>query len=98
MRMRLGDRHWRIRGLSKSSAYATLRLTVFASRGDNFFVDTLELYNARHRAAFLKQAAAELGVDEQVLKSDVGKSSCSVSRSWWNSGWRRRSIRSLSSR
>ena len=36
-------------------------------------VDTFDLYQARHRAAFAKQAAAELGVAEEIIKTDLGK-------------------------
>jgi len=36
-------------------------------------VDTLDLYQARARAAFVKAAAAELGVAEEIIKGDVGR-------------------------
>ena len=71
--VRLGDRKWRIRGLSKNLSYESLKLNVLCARGESFHVDTLELYSARQRAAFLKQAADELAVEERVLKSDLGK-------------------------
>jgi DNA primase catalytic core len=71
--VRLGDRRWRIRGLSKNLSYESLKLNVLVARGEAFHVDTLELYSARQRAAFLKQAADELGIEERVLKSDLGK-------------------------
>lgn len=71
--VRLGDRKWRIRGLSKNLSYESLKLNVLVARGEAFHVDTLELYSARQRAAFLKQAADELSAEERVLKSDLGK-------------------------
>lgn len=71
--VRLGDRKWRIRGLSKNLSYESLKLNMLVSRGEAFHVDTLELYSARQRAAFLKQASDELAVEERVLKSDLGK-------------------------
>jgi DNA primase catalytic core len=71
--MHLGDRKWRIRGLSKSLSYESLKLNVLCSHGQAFFVDTLELYSARQRGVFLKQAADELGLEERVLKTDLGK-------------------------
>src|SRR5690606_21944339 len=40
--------------------------------GAGFHVDTLELYSARHRTAFVKMAAEEVGAEERVLKSDLG--------------------------
>ncbi len=35
--------------------------------------DTVELYSARQRAAYLKQASEELGVEERILKKDLGE-------------------------
>jgi hypothetical protein len=35
-------------------------------------VDTLDLYSAKSRAAYMKQAAQELGVSEALLKADLG--------------------------
>lgn len=36
-------------------------------------VDTLDLYQARARAAFVKATATELGVAEEIVKGDVGR-------------------------
>lgn len=36
-------------------------------------VDTLDLYQARARAAFVKAAAVELGIPEEIIKGDVGR-------------------------
>ena len=76
----LGDRHWRVRGLGKNLSYEQLRVNVMVrregtdgARGSGFFVDTLELYSARQRGAFVKQASEELGVDERVVKRDLGR-------------------------
>ena len=35
-------------------------------------MDTLDLYSAKHRAAYIKQAAYELGLDEDRIKKDLG--------------------------
>lgn len=68
-----GERRWRVRGLSKTATPGSLKVNLFCSReGGGFFVDTLELYSARQRAAFLKQAAEELGLEERILKKDLG--------------------------
>jgi len=69
----LGDRRYRIRGLPKNLAYDVLKVNVLASRVDAIHVDTFDLYAARPRAVFQRAAAAELGVDEQVVKKDLGK-------------------------
>jgi DNA primase catalytic core len=38
-----------------------------------FHVDTLDLYSARHRAAYIKQAALEIKVEETVIRHDLGQ-------------------------
>ena len=68
-----GDRRWRLRGLLKNMSYELLRVNILCGRGEAFHVDTLDLYSARQRVTFLKQAKAELGVEEDVLKRDLGK-------------------------
>ena len=67
------DRRWRIRGLKKNMTYEQLKLNLLVSIGDKFHVDTFDMYSARFRAAFLKQAAEELRIKEDTLKGDLGK-------------------------
>jgi len=67
-----GDRRWRIRGLLKNTSASVLRINALVSSGEAFFVDTLELYSARQRAAYIKQASEELSVEERVIKRDLG--------------------------
>ena len=71
--IRLGDRRYRVRGLGKNLAYDVLRINLLASRGEGFHVDTLDLYSARQRAAYVKPAAEELGVMEDVVRKDLGQ-------------------------
>jgi len=78
--LELGDRRYRVRGLEKNASFECLKVNVLASRssvvdagGEAVHVDTLDLYQARHRQAFIKAAAAELGVTEEVIKADLGK-------------------------
>jgi DNA primase len=76
------DRRYRVRGLRKNLSYGSLRLNVFVSRdGDlfdeksplaGFFVDTFDLYAARARSLFERQASLELGIEERVIKHDLG--------------------------
>jgi DNA primase len=69
-----GDRRWRARGLSKALTPGALKVNLFVSReSGSFHVDTVELYSARQRAAYLKQASEELGVEERILKKDLGE-------------------------
>jgi len=44
-----------------------------AGIGESVHVDTFDLYQARHRAAFARSAATELGLAEEVIKADLGK-------------------------
>jgi len=72
--MERGDRRYRIRGLGKNLSHEVLKVNVLVSRGERFYVDTLDLYSARQRAAFTKPAAEELDIeDEEVLKRDLGR-------------------------
>lgn len=67
-------RRWRVRGLPKNLAVGVLKVNVMVSAEDGrFHVDTLDLYAARARAVFVQQAAAELGVSDGVLKTDLGR-------------------------
>jgi hypothetical protein len=71
----LGDRRWRVRGLARNTSFDALRVNVLASviGGEGFHVDTLDLYAARPRAAFIAATAAELGVADDVVKRDLGR-------------------------
>jgi DNA primase len=77
-----GARRWRVRGLAKVSSFDMLRLNVLVSKSvgvdglradDRFHVDTLDLYSARARSVFVKTAADELALDEDVVKKDLGR-------------------------
>jgi hypothetical protein len=69
----LGDRRYRVRGLSKNLAFDVLmKVNVLVSRRDAFHVDTLDLYSVRARSAFITQAAVELQVKDEVIRHDLG--------------------------
>ncbi len=75
----LGDRRYRIRGLAKNPSFDALKVNLLVSRpafdgpGESIHVDSFDLYQQRPRQAFAKQAATELGVKEEVVKTDLGK-------------------------
>lgn len=75
----LGDRRYRIRGLDKNLAYDVMKINLLVScpafdgAGESIHVDTFDLYQQRPRGAFIKQAAVELGVKDDVVKADLGK-------------------------
>jgi DNA primase catalytic core len=71
--LELGERRYRVRGWQKPLNPETLRINLMVSKGARFHVDTLDLYQAKARAAFLKQASLELSEPEEGLKQDLGK-------------------------
>ncbi|WP_017324967.1 CHC2 zinc finger domain-containing protein [Synechococcus sp. PCC 7336] len=73
IKLSFGTRHYRIRGLDKNLSYDQLKLNLLIRRDKTFHVDTLDLYNARHRSAFLKQASHELCLSTDTLKADLAQ-------------------------
>jgi hypothetical protein len=71
--IRLGDRRYRVRGLEKATSFDSLRVNLLVGRGEAFHVDTIEMYSARQRTAFIKMAAEELALEEEVIHHDVRK-------------------------
>ena len=67
------SRRYRIRGLQKNLSHELLKVNLLVSCGDLFHVDTLDLYSARQRAAFTKQASEELHLKEETLRRDLGR-------------------------
>jgi DNA primase catalytic core len=75
-----GERRYRVRGLERNLAFEVLKVNVLVSGPDRLakgveavHVDTLDLYQARARAAFVASAATELRVSEEVIKGDLGQ-------------------------
>ncbi len=76
-----GERCYRVRGWPKQLTEA-LKVNVLArtagtdhatDAGAGLHVDTLDLYQAKARAAFARCAASELHVDEGVIQHDLGR-------------------------
>lgn len=68
----VGDRAYRVRGLSKNTAYETLKVSLRLACGVAWHLDTLDMAQAKQRAAFVAAAAEETGLKPDVLKRDVG--------------------------
>ncbi|HLP30650.1 MAG TPA: toprim domain-containing protein, partial [Geothrix sp.] len=68
-----GERAYRVRGLFKNLTHDHLKVNLRAAVGERFFLDQLDLYNARHRETFVQNAAVELEQKQEVLKKDLGK-------------------------
>jgi hypothetical protein len=71
--MTFGDRRYRVRGLEKNTSQEITKVSVMASRGDSFHIDTVNLHAAQQRGSFARQAAVEMGVREDVVRHDLGK-------------------------
>jgi len=63
----LGDRFYRIRGLEKNNAYEQLKINLLVRYQQQFYVDHLDLYLAKQRTSFVKQACIETGLQEAVM-------------------------------
>jgi DNA primase catalytic core len=66
---------WRVRGWKKNASPEAMRVNVQVCRkGEQagYHMDTLDLYAARGRAAFVRQASIELGMGEDALKRELG--------------------------
>ncbi|MDP3514723.1 MAG: CHC2 zinc finger domain-containing protein [Sulfuritalea sp.] len=66
-------RRYRVRGLGKNLAVDVLKVNLMVAQGEAFHVDTLDLYAAKPRAAYIAQAAQETGIAEAILKADLGR-------------------------
>ncbi|MCK5904114.1 MAG: toprim domain-containing protein, partial [Gammaproteobacteria bacterium] len=73
VKITLGDRQYRIRGLGKNKDYEQLKINLRVTRGETFHVDTLDLYLAKQRATYIKHAGMELSLEVNLLKRDLGK-------------------------
>lgn len=77
IRFTRGPRSYRVRGLARNLSAESLKVTLRLSavlrqaQDERLHVDTLDLYQARQRAAFVKAAALELGVAESVISGDL---------------------------
>jgi DNA primase catalytic core len=84
-----GDRRYRVRGLKRNLSFGLMKVNLFASRDGlfdetgalrsesapiaGFHVDSLDLYSARSRQLFEKQAGLEMGVEDHAVKRDLGQ-------------------------
>ena len=73
VRFTVDDRSYRVRGLENNMSTLQLTVNILASRLGAVYVDTVELLKARARQAFVRAAAAELYVEEDQVKKDLGR-------------------------
>ena len=68
-----GDRRYRARGLAKNLSTETLRINLHIGREGAYYVDTFDLYSARARHLYIVNAAKDIGVREEIIKTDLGR-------------------------
>jgi hypothetical protein len=59
--------------MERNTNPCTLRVNLMASRDGLVHLDNLDLVKARSRASFIKAAAAELYLDAEIIKKDIGQ-------------------------
>lgn len=69
----LDGRTYRVRGLAKNTAYDALKISLRVACGEAWHLDTLDLAQAKQRAAFVAAASEETGLKPEALKRDVGR-------------------------
>ena len=82
MRLLLADRFYRVRGLPSKPTPEQLKVNLLVKQqtdagrarpAQGYHVDTVDLYSARQRQVFAKQASVELGTSEDTIKKDLGQ-------------------------
>jgi DNA primase catalytic core len=68
-----GERRYRVRGLSKNLSHETLKINLHIGCGEAYYVDTFDLYSARARHLYIVNAAKDLAVREEIIKTDLGR-------------------------
>jgi len=71
--MLFGSRRYRVRGLKKAMSYEQLKINLCVSNDELMHVDHLDLYHAKQRLSFIKQASIELGINADAIKKDLTK-------------------------
>jgi DNA primase catalytic core len=73
LRVTLDDRAYVVRGIEKNSGYEQLKVWIKVQRATYLHIDTVELYAARQRQGWCRQASIELGVSEEAMKGDLAQ-------------------------
>lgn len=76
--LRIQDREWRARGVENNTSFDLLKVNLrllhnVGPCGSHFHLDTLDLYQARQRQAFVKQAAEETNLEPELVARDLAK-------------------------
>lgn len=68
-----GNRRYRVRGLEANTRFNVLKINLLVTDDKAVHVDSFDLYHARARANFIRLAAVELGVKDDVIKTDLSQ-------------------------
>jgi DNA primase len=71
--LEMGARRWRVRHIPKAPSPGSLRVNVMVGAGERFHVDTVDLYSAKQRAAYVEGAATELRAERDTVKAELGQ-------------------------
>ena len=71
--LRLAERHYRVRGLSKKAQGQQLKINLMLRVGEHMHVDSVDLYHAKQRQRFIELACLECGLNDTVVKQDLGR-------------------------
>ena len=69
----LGERQWRVRGLDKNNSHEVLRVNLRLWHQGLYYVNVVDLYQARQRQNYIDEAARETLLDADLIKRDLGK-------------------------
>ena len=67
------DRRYQVRGLEKNNSLGRLKVNLFVSRDELLHVDTFDLYLARARNSFIKQASSEIYIEEDAIRRFIAR-------------------------
>jgi DNA primase catalytic core len=73
VRFNFSERSYRVRGFFKNTNDHILRVNIKLSRGDVYFLDTIDLLAAKQRGSFIDAAAEETSAPPDIIKYDVGR-------------------------
>ena len=69
-----GPRGYVVRGLEKNTSDTSLKIFLKVMLENRFHIDnSLDLFNPKTKTSFIKYAALELEINEDVIKEDLGK-------------------------
>jgi hypothetical protein len=71
--LRIAEREWRARGVENNASFDLLKVNLRLLHNERFHLDTLDLYQARQRQAFVKQAAEETNLEAELVQRDLAK-------------------------